>query len=266
MAVSSIWMLIILAFSLSYAQGESQSTKSHESSYLDAFFIHVEDVYLRGKKINELSHIEKAKLLGYALGRQASNVQNIKRRNDIFKRLESDLERYFGVLASTKYTSPSEAVQAKYLTNQLWRISQGAMMGFYEDEITVKYGIDPWNIPNIFEQPDQNQADQADQQDPNSLVGQWKPSITGDIVRFVEEGNVLKAYMVSIGRSRLFIPGELWGIFRKTGRNVYVGKAKMKLSTGDWSWLEDIKLVVEGKTAWGEAPWLRAKVAYIRQR
>jgi hypothetical protein len=238
-------------------QGDPPHTRTNISSYLDAFFIHVEKSYLGKKRISDLYPRQRAKLLGYALGLQAKNVQDVQRRRELFDRLEKDLENYFGL-----FTVSDDFTRSAINTKYMWRLAQEAMLGFHEEEIIRDYGIDPWSIPNMFDSQDPVYQDQPD---PKSLIGKWKSGATGDVVRFVKEGNAIRGYVVAVGRSRLLQVGELWGVFTKTGDNVYAGKVKFKDSNNNVTWLEGVKIVVEGNSAYAEAPFLRGRVTYTRE-
>jgi hypothetical protein len=239
-------------------------TKSKVSRYLDAFFIHVEEAYLDDKMIKDLSYKERITLLGYALGRQAANVSDKQRRKEIFERLEQDLEKYCGLLAAVKHPGVVETVVRDKYTNELWRKAQASMMGFYEDKLITTYGFDQWGIPNIFEGQEIGDEEPPDSPDPKSLVGKWRSEGTNDIVRFIVEGNVIRGYVAEIGTSYTMTVGEVFGVFKKTGSNVFEGKIKFKDSRGKVIWLEGVKFTVEGDYAFAQAPWWSVAVRYAR--
>jgi len=238
-------------------------TRSNVSRRLDDFFIHVENVYLDGKKIEDLTHKERITILGYALGRQAPNVQDDQKRKEIFELLENDLDRYCGSLAQFLFPDPGSAKMAVY-KNQLWHEAQASMMGFYEDELIKTYGFDQWGIPNIFESRETGDEEPPEPSDPNSLVGKWRSEATNDVLRFVSEGNVIRGYLAEIGTSYTLNRGELMGVFTKTGSNVYEGKIKMKDTMGNETWLEGAKITVQGDYAFAELAISRVPVRYVR--
>jgi len=255
-SILSILTIIMLAYP--GMRDDPPHTKTNISRYLNDFFVHVEDNYLGDRRISDLMPRKIAKLLGYALGLQAKNVQDVQRNRELFDRLEKDIESYFGL-----YTVGDDFTRSAINTKYLWRLTQEAMLGFHEEEIIRDYGIDPWGISNMFESQDPAQPDQPD---PKSLIGKWKSGTTGDVVRFVAEGPVIRGYFVAVGRSRLSKVGELWAVFTKTGSNVYSGKIKYKDSAGNVSWLEGITITVQGSSAYAEAPWMDGKIPYSRER
>lgn len=150
---ASIVCLIIPVFSISSyidVQHQDPYSKSHVSKSLDSFFIHVEDVYLKGRRIRDLEHQIQAKLLGFALGRQAVYVQGMERRHALFEQLKKDIEEYlFDITAGSMIHAHPAPVDVQE-GNKLWRKAQGAMMGFNDKEMIAMTRIDPNRIPNMF--------------------------------------------------------------------------------------------------------------------
>jgi len=261
MAMVIALFLTLLASNPVNAGYLTDNTKSNVSRHLDAFFIHVEETYLDDKKLEELPQEDRISLLGYALGRQAPNVNEIQTRKETFEKLEDDLHKYCAVLAEFRHPGVVSIFTRDKYTTELWRKAQASMMGFYEDELIRTYGFDQWGIPNIFESLETGDEEPYD---PKSLVGKWRSESTNDVFRYVPEGNFIKGYIADVGTSYTLSVGELFGVFRKTGSNVYEGKLKMKTSAGQESWIEGFKITVEDDIAYVGHERARNPIRYFR--
>jgi len=142
---------LLLLFTSFRMQGLARSDITVISKYFNAFLDHVEANYFKQKNLkwSDFQYLsDRAKLLGYALGRQAANVKDIKVRREIFQRLENDMQIYLYEL--TNYLTSNLGVGAA-ASNKAWKIAVGAMMGFYDDEVAKMTGIDLDKVPNMFE-------------------------------------------------------------------------------------------------------------------